>query len=336
MPSPGPQVAEQLFKFYEKFLSEFEAHWQLSLKPCDPNSCFPLPRQLQHLHPVIETFATTLVLWRQEQEQGQLPRLLDEGLQQLVGRNEMGTQRPGLGVGIPSGQVELQRFTGSPWGSITVPAKAGSYLSPRTLRMGPPQELRNHREEQGQHPQHEGFHANGPLTERSGMVNGMKPNEASIQAARQFLPACRRNRQLGALGIQVEGGRQPGSSRTRGPSTPPGGQARSSIRTEDPPHPGGQGSPFTVPIAGPSSEFDLSPKMVEQAMRTVGFVDRTQDSLNSEKRNNLQAFFGTPMHPQRQLGMTRRLASGENPATRAFQPGPPGPQGRMPGYASTV
>ncbi|KAG8898484.1 hypothetical protein FRC00_002770 [Tulasnella sp. 408] len=85
------EAAEQLSKIYEKVLAEFEADWHRSLKPCDPNSGFPLPRELQHLRPQIERLAIALILRQQEVEQP--PRPLVAGSQQALGGN---TREPSL------------------------------------------------------------------------------------------------------------------------------------------------------------------------------------------------------------------------------------------------
>ncbi|KAG8921503.1 hypothetical protein FRC01_000215, partial [Tulasnella sp. 417] len=54
-------VAVQLSKIYEKALEDFEASWNKSFRPDDPNTTFPLPPPLRHLHPEIERLAATLL-----------------------------------------------------------------------------------------------------------------------------------------------------------------------------------------------------------------------------------------------------------------------------------
>ncbi|KAG9047452.1 hypothetical protein FS837_002215 [Tulasnella sp. UAMH 9824] len=68
MPPSKLEVVEQLSETYGSILADFEAHWYNTLSPRDPNSTFPLPPQLQHLHPEIKRLATTLLLWRKQQE----------------------------------------------------------------------------------------------------------------------------------------------------------------------------------------------------------------------------------------------------------------------------
>ncbi|KAG9003947.1 hypothetical protein FRB90_011085 [Tulasnella sp. 427] len=58
LPYSKPEVAEQLARIYQKILSDFEIHWHNSLKQHDPKAIFPLPPQLQYLHPEIERLAT--------------------------------------------------------------------------------------------------------------------------------------------------------------------------------------------------------------------------------------------------------------------------------------
>lgn len=82
VPYSEPEVADQLSKVYHKVLADFEVHWRDSLKPCDPSAIFPLPPQLQYLHPEIERLATTRFLWQQQPQQSQ--RLLGAGLQQAL------------------------------------------------------------------------------------------------------------------------------------------------------------------------------------------------------------------------------------------------------------
>lgn len=81
--------------------------------------------------------------------------------------------------------------------------------------------------------------------------------------------------------------------------------------------------------------------MIEQAMRTLGFHGKTQETLSPQEMERLQIFLRTTMHGgqgQRQPGMgTPRMASGGNPMMPGgSQPGQPGPQGGMPGYATIV
>lgn len=54
---PAPEVADQLLKFYEKVLANFETHWNNLFRACDPSAMFPLPRHLRYLRPEIERFA---------------------------------------------------------------------------------------------------------------------------------------------------------------------------------------------------------------------------------------------------------------------------------------
>ncbi|KAG9035587.1 hypothetical protein FS837_001882 [Tulasnella sp. UAMH 9824] len=58
LPYCKSEVAEQLSEIYLKILGDFELHWHNSLRPGDPTSMFPLPPQLQYLHPEIERLAT--------------------------------------------------------------------------------------------------------------------------------------------------------------------------------------------------------------------------------------------------------------------------------------
>ncbi|KAG8915119.1 hypothetical protein FRC00_007682 [Tulasnella sp. 408] len=58
IPHSKPEVAEQLLKIYEEVLASFEVFWNNSLRPLDPISIFPLPTQLQYLHPEVERLAT--------------------------------------------------------------------------------------------------------------------------------------------------------------------------------------------------------------------------------------------------------------------------------------
>ncbi|KAG8897364.1 hypothetical protein FRC01_011363, partial [Tulasnella sp. 417] len=99
--------------------------------------------------------------------------------------------------------------------------------------------------------------------------------------------------------------------------------------------PGSQGSPFTGPMPGPPSGFPISPRVIELAMRTLGYAGRTQESLTPDERNILQNFLRVTQRPP---GMgTPRMAPGQNPMVPgAPQPGPSGPQGGMPGYANIV
>ncbi|KAG8913029.1 Transcriptional activator flo8 [Tulasnella sp. 408] len=249
-----------------------------------------------------------------------------------TGPQMMGAQRPGIGQGMPNGQVGHPPFAGSPLG----PGAGGPNPSPRTSHMGPPQGLRGHPQQPGQHPQQQGGPANAPTPGSSGMPNGMGGNPNSVMAAQQFMNVARPGSRSGTPGSQVGAGSQPGAgmspSRTGGPPMGPGVQARpgSQMGLQQP---GSQGSPFTGPMPGPPGVFPVSPpQMVEQAMRALGLHGRPQESLNQEERNNLSAFLRS-MQGQRQPGMgTPRMASGANPVIPgAPQPGPSGPQGGMPG-----
>ncbi|KIO15995.1 hypothetical protein M407DRAFT_34375 [Tulasnella calospora MUT 4182] len=52
----SPALTDQLSAVYHSTLADFETHWCESLRPTDPESVFPLPPQLQFLHPEIEEF----------------------------------------------------------------------------------------------------------------------------------------------------------------------------------------------------------------------------------------------------------------------------------------
>ncbi|KAG8897219.1 hypothetical protein FRC00_004649 [Tulasnella sp. 408] len=61
MPYSKSEVGDQLSKVYQRLLADFEVHWHNSLRPRDPTSVFPLPPQLQYLHPEIERLAAATV-----------------------------------------------------------------------------------------------------------------------------------------------------------------------------------------------------------------------------------------------------------------------------------
>lgn len=249
----------------------------------------------------------------------------------------MGPQRPGLGQGMQNGQVGHQTFAGSPLG----PGGGNPNPSPRTSHMGPPQGLRGHPQQQGQHPQQQqqGGPANAPTPGGSGMPNGMGQNQSSIMAAQHFGHAGRPGSRSGTPGSQAGGGSQQGvgmsPSRTGGPPMQPGAQARPGSQMGGMQQPGGQGSPFTGPMPGPPGGFSvpISPQMMDQAMRTLGFANRTPESLSPEDKNTINMFLRTSMQTQRQPGMgTPRMVSGGTPMMPGgSQPGPSGPQGGMPG-----
>ncbi|KAG8915245.1 kinase-regulated stress-responsive transcription factor skn7 [Tulasnella sp. 417] len=67
LPYSKAEVAEQLSKIYQKILADFEVHWHNSLRVGDPNSTFPLPPQLQYLHPEISRLATAQLQLQQPQ-----------------------------------------------------------------------------------------------------------------------------------------------------------------------------------------------------------------------------------------------------------------------------
>ncbi|KAG9050297.1 hypothetical protein FS837_006407 [Tulasnella sp. UAMH 9824] len=54
-----PALTEQLSTIYQNTLADFETHWYNSLHPSDPGSAFPLPPQLQFLHPEIQNLVNT-------------------------------------------------------------------------------------------------------------------------------------------------------------------------------------------------------------------------------------------------------------------------------------
>ncbi|KAG8924168.1 hypothetical protein FRC01_011860 [Tulasnella sp. 417] len=58
---PEPELADQLLKYYEKVLANFEIHWNNLFRACDPNATFPLPSHLRYLRPEIERFAYDLL-----------------------------------------------------------------------------------------------------------------------------------------------------------------------------------------------------------------------------------------------------------------------------------
>ncbi|KAG8920646.1 hypothetical protein FRC01_000659 [Tulasnella sp. 417] len=73
VPCSKPEVAYQLSKIYQNILADFEVYWDDLLRPGDPNSTFPLPPQLQYLHPGINRLATArLPLQQPQQPQRQL------------------------------------------------------------------------------------------------------------------------------------------------------------------------------------------------------------------------------------------------------------------------
>ncbi|KAG8913773.1 hypothetical protein FRC01_004392, partial [Tulasnella sp. 417] len=299
-----PKEAELLSEVYENLLAEFEVHWHTSLKPHDPGSIFPLPPQLQHLHPEIEKLAASLILLRQQQEQ--FPRSVEAG------------SRPPV-----------------PPGSPPEPSASSSHPSPRTSQIGLPQGLRGHLQEQGQLPPPPGGPPNAPSSGGNETLDGMAPHQTPIMAAaQQFMHAGRPGNRSGTPGSQVGGGSQPSAgispSRARGPPMPPSMQPRPGSQMGRLQQPGPQGSPFTGPMPGPPSGFPISPQMMEQAMRTLGYHGKTQDSLNPDERNNLQNILRTV---QRAPGMgTPRMAPGANlMMPGAPQPGPSRPQGGMPG-----
>lgn len=81
IPHSKPEVAEQLFKIYQEVLASFEIFWNNSLRPLDPASIFPLPTQLQYLHPEVERLATSQF----PPQQPQLP--IGTGLSQSLDGN---------------------------------------------------------------------------------------------------------------------------------------------------------------------------------------------------------------------------------------------------------
>ncbi|KAG8899464.1 hypothetical protein FRC00_001397 [Tulasnella sp. 408] len=106
LPYSKPEVADQLSKIYQNLLADFEVHWHTSLRPRDPRSVFPLPPQLQYLHPEIERLATPQFPLQQQQpqQQQQLQRPLGAGPPQQPDAsargptpNQMGQQTPQMG-----------------------------------------------------------------------------------------------------------------------------------------------------------------------------------------------------------------------------------------------
>lgn len=312
------EVAEQLSEIYGNILADFEAHWHATFSSRDPNSIFPLPPQLQHLHPEIERLATKLVVWRQQSER--FPCLVEVEPQQPVCGNAMGTQCPGLGVGISmsNGQFKPQLFTGSPLGSAAGPTTIGPHPSPHISRIGPSERLRNYdySQEQRQH-------------------------RRELHGPRQYVTADHPGHRHGTLRDQVDGGSRPGigdhSPGGEGITTPPGAL----------PHPAsvphqfdGQGSSFIAAMPGTSRGFPrpIIPQILIQAMRTTGLANKAHQSLSSEEWDNIHIFLRAVMQPQRHLGMeTPRMTSEGNPMiSGASQSGSFGPQGQMPGYANSV
>ncbi|KAG9002287.1 hypothetical protein FRB90_011409 [Tulasnella sp. 427] len=87
LPYSKPEVADQLAGIYQNILSDFENNWHNSLKHHDPKAIFPLPPQLQYLHPGIERLATAQ--FPVQQQLPQLPQLrLGGGPQTLPDKTE--------------------------------------------------------------------------------------------------------------------------------------------------------------------------------------------------------------------------------------------------------
>ncbi|KAG8913443.1 hypothetical protein FRC00_002397, partial [Tulasnella sp. 408] len=60
-PASKPKVAVRLAKIYERVLADFETYWYKSFRPGDPSTIFPLPPELQYLHPERERLAASLL-----------------------------------------------------------------------------------------------------------------------------------------------------------------------------------------------------------------------------------------------------------------------------------
>ncbi|KAG8906540.1 hypothetical protein FRC01_007983, partial [Tulasnella sp. 417] len=275
-----PKEAELLSEVYENLLAEFEVHWHTSLKPHDPGSIFPLPPQLQHLHPEIEKLAASLVLLRQQQEQ--FPHSVEAESPPPVDDNATGTRRRGLGIEMSNGQVGHHPLPGSP----PEPSASGSHPSPRSSQIG----LHGRLQEQLRPPQ--GGPANAPPLGGNEIFDGIAPNQTPIIATPQTMSAGPPKRGYGTFGSQARGPSQPGVDLSR-----------------------------------------IPPQAMEQAMRALGYAGRAQDSLNPEERKNLHGWLRASIQSQRRLRIgTGTRAPGANPILpRAPQPGPSGPQGRIPG-----
>ncbi|KAG8917643.1 hypothetical protein FRC01_002316 [Tulasnella sp. 417] len=109
-PYSKPDVADQVSKFYREVLADFEVHWHNSLRPSDPNSTFPLPPQLQHLRPAIETLATAQLPSQQLQEQQQCMHPLGAMPSQQPDANARGSTLNRIAEKMPqTSQAHVQR-----------------------------------------------------------------------------------------------------------------------------------------------------------------------------------------------------------------------------------
>ncbi|KAG8914777.1 hypothetical protein FRC01_003922 [Tulasnella sp. 417] len=107
LPYSKPEVAEQLSKIYHKILADFEVHWHNSLRSSDPNSTFPLPPQLQYLHPEIDRLATIQLPLQQPQ---QPQRLLGAGPRQQPDADTRGPTPNEIALQVPQmGQPQVQQ-----------------------------------------------------------------------------------------------------------------------------------------------------------------------------------------------------------------------------------
>ncbi|KAG8914778.1 hypothetical protein FRC01_003923 [Tulasnella sp. 417] len=139
-PSSKPDVADQVSKFYQEVLADFEVHWHNSLMPSDPNSTFPLPPQLQHLHPAIETLATAQFPSQQLQEQQQCMHPLGATPSQQPDANTRGSTLNRIAEKMPqTSQAQVQQNQpGVVFPSHLSPSSQGGLLEAANLANLPP------------------------------------------------------------------------------------------------------------------------------------------------------------------------------------------------------
>ncbi|KAG8919814.1 hypothetical protein FRC01_001081 [Tulasnella sp. 417] len=143
LPYSKPEVAEQLSKIYQKILGDFELHWHNSLRAGDPNSTFPLPPQLQYLHPEINRLVAFLFPLRQlPQPQHPLgagpPQQPDIGDRGPI-LNEMPQQTPQMGQPQAQQEATMRNQVGVAFPPQAGPSSQAAPMVAASLANLPPQ-----------------------------------------------------------------------------------------------------------------------------------------------------------------------------------------------------
>ncbi|KAG8917642.1 hypothetical protein FRC01_002315 [Tulasnella sp. 417] len=293
LPYSKPEVAEQLSKIYQKILADFEVHWHNSLRVSDPNSTFPLPPQLQYLHPQIDRLVTGQFQLQQLPQPLQPQRPLGAGPSQQPDAgargptNEIGQQT--LQMGQPQAQQEaimcnepgavFPTQAGPPGQAVPMVATSLANLEPQfqqllenpeVLKLSPDELKRRGLSEEIIHRM---MMYRTQLIAQS--LQGHKEQELLFQQQTQLLAQHRaRLLNIQSQTPQLVSGNQPSSGLGGVPDGPRG----STLQPSALPQSGGPQGPTTVPLLpGLNIPLEQFVKAEEKVRAAIGLYHNKRD-----------------------------------------------------------